>query len=209
VVAIEIDPELCGILRPRQAEWTNVELICADALNYPFETLPAGVVVANLPYYISTPLLFKFLEHRRRFPRLVVMLQNEVADRLAAKAGDREYGVLSVMMQYAADVKKAFKVSASCFRPPPDVGSAVGVVRARPEALLSPQQESRFAALVKAAFAHRRKTLVNSLRDEGYEARTAAAAVAAMQLGSTVRAETLTLGQFMELAGRLTHRSLS
>ena len=209
VVAIEIDPELCGLLQVRQAEWTNVELICADALNYPFETLPAGVVVANLPYYISTPLLFKFLEHRRRFPRLVLMLQNEVADRLAAEAGDREYGVLSVMTQYAADVKKAFKVSASCFRPPPDVGSAVVVLRSRREAMVSPQQESRFAAVVKAAFAHRRKTLVNSLRDEGYEVQTATAAVAGMKLGSTVRAETLTLEQFMELAARLAHRSLS
>jgi 16S rRNA (adenine1518-N6/adenine1519-N6)-dimethyltransferase len=209
VVAIEIDPELCGLLRPRQKEWTNVELICADALNYPFETLPAGVVVANLPYYISTPLLFKFLEHRRRFSRLVLMLQNEVADRLAAKAGDREYGVLSVMTQDAADVKKAFKVSASCFRPPPDVGSAVVVLRPRPEALLLPQQESRFAAVVKAAFAHRRKTLVNSLRDEGYEVQTATAAVAAMELESTVRAETLTLEQFRELAARLAHRSFS
>jgi 16S rRNA (adenine1518-N6/adenine1519-N6)-dimethyltransferase len=210
VIAIEIDPQLHRLLQGRQAEWTNVELICADALNYPFETLPAGVVVANLPYYISTPLLFKFLEHRRRFPRLVLMLQNEVADRLEAKAGDHAYGVLSVLMQYAADVKKAFKVSANCFRPRPDVGSAVVVLRPKPEeALLPPDEAARFTAVVKAAFAHRRKTLINSLRDEGYEAPIAAEAVASMQLRSTVRAETLTLEQFMELTGRLTHRTVS
>jgi 16S rRNA (adenine1518-N6/adenine1519-N6)-dimethyltransferase len=206
VVAIEIDPELYGLLQARQAEWTNVELICADALHYPFDTLPAGVVVANLPYYISTPLLFKFLEHRPRFPRLVLMLQNEVADRLAAKAGDPDYGVLSVMTQYAAEAKKAFKVSANCFRPRPDVGSAVVVLRSRPaETLLPPQEESRFAAVVKAAFAHRRKTLINSLRDEGYEAPIATEAVEAMQLSPTVRAETLTLEQFKELTSRLAH----
>lgn len=210
VVAIEIDPELYGFLQARQAEWTNVELICADALHYPFETLPAGVVVANLPYYISTPLLFKFLEHRHRFPRLVLMLQNEVADRLAAKAGDPDYGVLSVMIQYAAEVRKAFKVSANCFRPRPDVGSAVVVLRPRPEeALLSRDEESHFTTVVKAAFAHRRKTLINSLRDEGYEAPTATKAIASMQLSSTVRAETLTLEQFLTLTSRLAHRNVS
>jgi 16S rRNA (adenine1518-N6/adenine1519-N6)-dimethyltransferase len=209
VVAIEIDAGLHGLLQARQAEWKNVELICADALVYPFETLPAGPVVANLPYYISTPLLFKFLEYRGRFPRLVLMLQNEVADRLVARAGDAGYGVLSVMMQYAAEVKKAFKVSANCFRPRPDVGSAVVVLRPRREALLPPDEASCFTAVVKAAFAHRRKTLVNSLRDEGYEAPIVSEAVAVMKLDPTVRAETLTLEQFMQLAGRLARPSRS
>jgi len=208
VVAIEIDAALCALLQARQPDWKNVELICADALLHPFETLPAGVVVANLPYYISTPLLFKFLEQRRRFSRLVLMLQNEVADRLVAKAGDDDYGVLSVLMQYAADVKKAFKVSANCFRPRPDVGSAVVVLRPRPEALLSPHEEPGFTALVKAAFAHRRKTLVNSLRDEGYEAQIVTEAVATMKLVPTVRAETLTLEQFMGLTGRVARRNV-
>lgn len=209
VVAIEIDSELCELLQARQADWKNVELICADALRHPFEDLPAGVVVANLPYYISTPLLFKFLEHRRRFSRLVLMLQNEVADRLIAGAGTSDYGVLSVMTQYAAEVKKAFKVSADCFRPRPDVGSAVVVLRPRPQALLPPEEEPRFAAVVKAAFAHRRKTLVNSLRDEGYDARAVTEAATALRLAPSIRAERLTLEQFMELAGWLAHRSVS
>ncbi len=209
VVAIEIDAELYRLLRGRQPGWKNVELICADALVHPFETLPAGVVVANLPYYISTPLLFKLLEHRRQFRRLVLMLQNEVADRLVAKAGEAEYGVLSVMTQYAAEVKKAFKVSANCFRPRPDVGSAVVVLRPRPQPLLSPQEEPGFSALVKAGFAHRRKTLPNSLRDEGYEPSLVTEVVTAMKLMPTVRAETLTLEQFMELASRLAHRQAS
>ncbi|HET8722442.1 MAG TPA: 16S rRNA (adenine(1518)-N(6)/adenine(1519)-N(6))-dimethyltransferase RsmA [Nitrospira sp.] len=203
VVTIEIDPELCVVLRARQSEWANVELICADALAYPFETLPSSVVVANLPYYISTPLIFKFLEHRQRFRRVVLMLQNEVVDRLAAAAGDPEYGVLSVMAQYAAEVRKLFKVSANCFRPRPEVGSAVVILHPRPEAMLSPQAEPHFRAVVKAAFAHRRKTLINSLRDEGCEAVVATAAVAGMQLRPTVRAETLTIEQFIELARRL------
>ena len=210
VVAIEIDSELHSLLQARQADWKNVELIRADALTHSFDIVPAGtIVVANLPYYISTPLLFKFLEHRRRFARLVLMLQNEVADRLVAKAGTDDYGVLSVMAQYAAEITKAFKVSANCFRPRPDVGSAVVVVRPRTRPLLLPQEEPAFAALVKAAFAHRRKTLVNSLRDEGYEAPVVAEFAAAMGLVPTVRAETLTIEQLMELAGRVACRNRS
>jgi 16S rRNA (adenine1518-N6/adenine1519-N6)-dimethyltransferase len=198
------------LLQARQTQWKNVELILADALTYPFETLPAGaIVVANLPYYISTPLLFKFLEHRLRFPRLVLMLQSEVADRLVAKAGDAEYGVLSVMAQYAADVTKAFKVSANCFRPRPEVGSAVVVLRPRSTAHLPPPEERAFAALVKAAFAHRRKTLVNSLRDEGYVVPTVTQALEGMNLMAAVRAENLTLIQFIELAGRLARAAAS
>jgi 16S rRNA (adenine1518-N6/adenine1519-N6)-dimethyltransferase len=210
VVAIEIDPELYSLLQAHRPDWKNVELICADALTHPLETLPVGtIVVANLPYYISTPLLFRLLEHRRRFSRLVLMLQNEVADRLAAKAGTSEYGVLSVMAQYASEVTKAFKASANCFRPRPEVGSAVVVLRPRTTTLLAPRDEAAFAAVVRAAFAHRRKTLINSLRDEGYDAKAATTAVAAMTLVPAVRAESLALEQFVELAGRLARPALS
>src|SRR3954468_22102460 len=100
---------------------------------------------------------------------MVLMLQNEVADRLVAKPGGSDYGVLSVMAQYAADITKAFRVSAQCFRPRPEVDSAVVFLKTKELRPLSPENERQFAALVKAAFAHRRKTLVNSLKDEGYD----------------------------------------
>ena len=204
VVAIEIDPQLHRLLQDKQTDWPNVELICADALTHPLDSLSPGViVVANLPYYISTPLLFRLLEHRPRFPRLVLMLQNEVADRLVAKAGSADYGVLSVMAQYAADMTKVFRVSAQCFRPRPEVGSAVVVLRVKKNALLSPQEEPTFAGLVKAAFAHRRKTLVNSLRDEGHKPEVVMAALDETGISATARAETLTLQQFVQLARRL------
>ena len=104
VTAVEIDPRLHAYLETRQAELPNAELVCGDALVYPVGSLPMGtVVVANLPYYISTPLLFRLLDQRGRFPRMVLMLQAEVADRLVAKPGGSDYGVLSVMAQYAAD----------------------------------------------------------------------------------------------------------
>jgi 16S rRNA (adenine1518-N6/adenine1519-N6)-dimethyltransferase len=207
VLAVEIDPQLHHLLQKRQADWPNVELVCADALTYPMEAVPPGaIVVANLPYYISTPLLFRLLEQRHRFSRLVLMLQNEVADRLVAKAGSADYGVLSVMAQYAADITKAFRVSAQCFRPRPEVGSAVVLLRTKKESVLSPQAESTFAAVVKAAFAHRRKMLVSSLRDEGYEPQMVTRALTEMNILATARAETLTLEQFVRLSERLDRR---
>ncbi len=144
ITAVEVDPRLHAYLETRRAELPNVELVCEDALTYPVESLPTGtVVVANLPYYISTPLLFRLLDQRDRFPRMVLMLQNEVVDRLVAKPGGSDYGVLSVMAQYAAVMTKAFRVSAQCFRPRPDVGSAVVLLRAKDRTRLNHAGRSR------------------------------------------------------------------
>ena len=201
VTAVEVDPRLHAYLETRQTEFPNVELVCEDALAYPVESLPTGtVVVANLPYYISTPLLFRLLDQRGRFPRMVLMLQAEVADRLVAKPGGSDYGVLSVMAQYAADITKAFKVSAQCFRPRPEVASAVVLLRAKEHSRLSPQEEVSFRSLVKAAFAHRRKTLVNSLRDEGYELHPVVETLKRLDITPTRRAETLSVEDFLRLA---------
>jgi 16S rRNA (adenine1518-N6/adenine1519-N6)-dimethyltransferase len=201
VTAVEVDPRLHAYLETRQSELPNVELVCEDALVYPVESLPIGtVVVANLPYYISTPLLFRLLDQRDRFPRMVLMLQNEVADRLVAKPDGSDYGVLSVMAQYAAEITKAFRVSAQCFRPRPEVGSAVVVLRAKDRRTLSPEEESRFAALVKASFAHRRKTLINSLKDEGYDQKSVTEGLQSLNLSPTARAEVLSAAQFIELS---------
>lgn len=203
VTAIEVDPRLHAYLAERQAEFPNRTLVLEDALVYPLDNLPIGtIVVANLPYYISTPLLFRLLGHRDRFPRMVLMLQEEVADRLVAKPGSADYGVLSVMAQYAAEITKAFRVSAQCFRPRPEVGSAVVLIRTRQQHELSPDQEVKFAALVKAAFAHRRKTLVNSLKDEGYDPIRSTAMLEALGLSSIARAEELSVVQFIEVAVR-------
>jgi 16S rRNA (adenine1518-N6/adenine1519-N6)-dimethyltransferase len=201
VTAVELDPRLHAYLGSKQSELLNVELVCEDALAYPVESLPIGtVVVANLPYYISTPLLFRLLDQRARFPRMVLMLQNEVADRMVAKPDGSDYGVLSVMAQYAAEITKAFRVSAQCFRPRPEVGSAVVVLRTKERRTLSPEEEPKFAALVKASFAHRRKTLINSLKDEGYEQKSVTEALQSLNLSPTARAEILSVAQFIELS---------
>lgn len=200
VTAIEIDPRLHAYLTERQPRFSNLTLVLDDAMTYPIEHLPIGtIVVANLPYYLSTPLLFRLLDQRNRFPRMVLMLQNEVADRLVAKPGGSDYGVLSVMAQYTADIAKAFKVSSQCFRPRPEVGSAVVLLRTKKQRESGPEEKLRFATLVKAAFAHRRKTLANSLKDQGYEQKLVAAALSSLNLSPSIRAEILSIEQFIEL----------
>lgn len=200
VTAVEVDPRLHAYLAERQAEFPNLSLVLDNAMAYPVESLPVGtVVVANLPYYLSTPLLFRLLDQRDRFPRMVLMLQDEVADRLVAKPDSSDYGVLSVMAQYAAEITKVFRVSAQCFRPRPEVGSAVVLLRTKERRELSSQEEPKFAALVKAAFAHRRKTLVNSLRDEGYDQKSVIGSLQSLSLSLTARAEILSVAQFIEL----------
>ena len=204
VTAIEVDPRLHAHLETRQSKLPNVELVCEDALVYPIESLPIGtVVVANLPYYISTPLLFRLLNQRGLFPCMVLMLQDEVADRLVAKPDGSDYGVLSVMAQYAAEITKSFRVSAQCFRPRPEVGSAVVVLRTHKRTRLSQQEEFAFRALVKAAFAHRRKTLINSLRDEGYELHLVTETLQRLDITPTRRAETLSVEDFLRFARAL------
>jgi 16S rRNA (adenine1518-N6/adenine1519-N6)-dimethyltransferase len=204
VTAVEVDPRLHAYLETRHWELSNVKLVCEDALVYPVENLPIGtVVVANLPYYISTPLLFRLLDQRGLFPRMVLMLQDEVADRLVAKPGGSDYGVLSVMAQYAAQITKSFRVSPQCFRPIPEVGSAVVALRTHKPTSLSQQKEGAFRALVKAAFAHRRKTLVNSLRDEKYELHSLADTLQRLDIAPTRRAETLSVEDFLRLARAL------
>lgn len=200
VTAVEVDPRLHAFLSKRQSEFQNLTLVLDDAMHYPVERLPAGtVVVANLPYNLSTPLLFRLLDQRERFPRMVLMLQDEVADRLVAKPGREDYGVLSVMAQYAAEITKAFKVTAHCFRPRPEVGSAVVLLTARKRSELRQKEEPKFAALVKAAFAHRRKTLANSLNDEGYDQKPVIEALQSLGLSPTDRAEVFSVEQFIDL----------
>ena len=198
VTAVEVDPRLHASLASRKTDFPNAEIVCDDALAYPVERLPMGsVVVSNLPYYISTPLLFRLLDQRGRFSRMVLMLQAEVADRLVAKPCRPDYGVLSVMAQYAAEITKSFQISAQCFRPRPEVASAVVLLRTKERTRLSRQEEIAFRTLVKAAFAHRRKTLVNSLRDEGYG--SVAETLQRLDIIPTCRAETLSVEDFLRL----------
>lgn len=209
VTAIEVDPRLHAYVSERRSEFQNLTLVLDDAMRYPIEQLPSGtIVVANLPYYLSTPLLFRLLEQAHRIPRLVLMLQNEVADRLVAKSGSSLYGVLSVMAQYSADITKAFKVSPQCFRPRPEVHSAVVSLRVKGQTEQVRGERNHFATFVRAAFAHRRKTLVNSLKDQGYDQKQVEAALTTLHFSLSIRAESLSLDELIALSHRM-HGSLS
>lgn len=207
VIAVEIDKKLATYLSST-CHQSNLDLHAGDALEFNYHSLPQGtVVVANLPYYVSTPLLFQLLAHRSRISRMVVMLQLEVAKRLAAKPGSRDYGSLSVLTQYCADSRVAFKVPASCFRPRPEVASAVVRLTMHPDAQENDAIDQHFMQTVRAAFAHRRKTLVNSFRDSGWPTSTIQDALAAVNIDPKRRAETIALQEFIALTHALRHHT--
>ena len=167
VIALERDPDLAGFLRQDLfSEVPGVEVICQDVLEFDFRqaSLTAGrplAVVGNLPYQITSPLLFRLIEHIPAISRAVLMMQLEVGARLTAKPGTKDYGILSVLGQYYFRVTRLFALSPGNFFPPPQVDSVV--VRLLPEAP-NPQahDEALLHQLVKAAFGHRRKTLNNT-----------------------------------------------
>jgi 16S rRNA (adenine1518-N6/adenine1519-N6)-dimethyltransferase len=204
VIAIEVDSILYAHLRDAFANRSSLKLIEGDALAFDYERLPESfLVVANLPYYVSTPLLFRLLKEGARISRMVLMLQAEVAARLAAPPGGKQYGVLSVAAQFRCEVRLAFKVSATCFQPPPRVDSAVVVLTPLLRPRVSVQDEGFFFKVVRAGFAHRRKSLANSLRDEGFDPETTKVALSEAEIDGARRAETLSLQEFGALANRL------
>lgn len=204
VIAIELDPALCVHLRETFGARPNFRLIEGDAVTFDYAQIPSPfLVVANLPYYVSTPLLFRLLEQGSRVDRMVLMLQGEVAARLAAAPGGREYGVLSVAAQFRCDVRVAFKVPGSCFRPQPKVGSAVVALTPLGRPRVAVCDEGVFFKVVRGGFAHRRKALPNSLRDEGFESVRTAAALEAAGIDPRRRAETLSIAEFAALTDAL------
>lgn len=169
VIAIEIDKKLVPILSETLGGFDNFTLVNEDVLKADikgiisqYSPLRAVKVVSNLPYYITTPVIMRFLEEDIEFSSMVLMLQLEVANRLSAQHGNKDYGVVSVMLQCAYDIELMFKVPASVFVPRPQVNS--GVIRLTPkQKRLTACDNKLFQAIVKGAFAQRRKTLLNSL----------------------------------------------
>jgi 16S rRNA (adenine1518-N6/adenine1519-N6)-dimethyltransferase len=215
LVALEIDPALQADLARAARNWPEaprVEVRLADARTFPYETLrelrpaPAGrtLVVGNLPYSVSKPILERLLTAHAELDTAVLMLQREVADRLAASPGGREYGALSVFWQCWADVGRLLNVPAGAFRPPPAVESAVVRATFRPAPRVPLGDEAAFARLVRAAFGQRRKTLANALRGGGLgSAQLIASALDLASIDGGRRAETLTLAEFSRLTEAL------
>jgi len=208
LLALEIDEAFLTRLGPRLASFAHVELRQADARRFDYSTLPAlkpsaagrVVVVGNLPYSASKPILERLVEARTAISEMVLTLQKEVAERVAAGPGSKRYGALSVLTQLYCDVRLAATIPPGAFKPPPQVDSAVIHLRVLAAPRVPVADERRFRRIVEAAFGQRRKTLANALAGGlGVSVATARQWLAAADLDPSRRAETLTLEEFSRL----------
>lgn len=168
VIAIERDHALLDIARKELADIKNIAWIEGDVLKQKISELCCDKncrfkIAGNLPYNISSPILFWMLDQRSLISSALIMLQKEVAVRIAAKPGNKDYGILSVLTQAFADVEKLFDVSAKSFAPPPEVTSSIVRLNFTTKAKIEPEFETRFREIVRAAFGKRRKTIRNAL----------------------------------------------
>lgn len=203
VVALEIDRRLVDLLRDRFPAGSNVEIVPGDVLDYDFSRVRPGgtvTVVGNIPYTISTPILFHLLRYRRAISRMVLMMQKELADRITAAPGGKEYGIPSVLIARYADVSRELHVGPACFYPEPSVVSSVLRITFREDPGMTPQEESLFSRTVRSAFAQRRKTLRNNLRAAGFSEEALARALERAGIEGSRRAETLSVGEYTALA---------
>lgn len=207
VVAIEIDTGLKPILDETLAEFDNVEVVFADVMEIDLKALIAEkfgqsevVVCANLPYYITSPIIMRVLEERLPVKSLTVMVQKEAADRICAKPGTRDCGALSCGVSYYSEPKLLFKVNRGSFMPSPNVDSAVIRLDIKQEICLEVSNEALFFRIIRAAFSQRRKQIINPLSGElGIPKDVLAEVFDKSGIKQTARAEELTLEQFAQL----------
>ena len=206
VIAVEIDPKLLEVLKKKVMDYPNVEVVKGDILKLNFDKLlhqEKGLVkvVANLPYQISTPLLFRFIESRHLFFTLTLMLQKEVAERMVASPGGKDYGPLSIFVQLASNISISFFIKSIAFFPPPKVESAVIHITWKEKPIVEIKDEEWFKKIVKGCFGYRRKTLTNALRHSGLplppdmELR-----IKSIDIDPQRRPETLSIQEFANLA---------
>ena len=202
VVAVELDTRLLPVLATTLNGYDNVRVVHGDILKVNIMEeigAPSFKVCANLPYYITTPIIFALLEKRLPMERLVAMVQKEVAERMAAQPGGKEYGALSVAIQYYTEPKIAFIVPPTSFIPAPAVDSAVIVCKRREKPPVEVCDEGLFFRVVKAAFSLRRKMLSNSLKNMGIKSERVAKWLELAGVDGKRRAETLSLEDFAKL----------
>ena len=214
VVAVEIDKMLIPILEDTLPEYDNVEVINQDVLKVDIKSLAEEKnngkpikVVANLPYYITTPILRGLFESGVPIDSITIMVQKEVADRMQTGPGSKDYGALSLAVQYYATAKVILNVSATCFMPRPNVDSAVIKLTRHKEPTVNVADEKLMFKIIRASFNQRRKTLVNGLKNSPELSSSKEQIVKAIEkIGKpeTIRGEALTLEEFAELANAFT-----
>lgn len=212
VVAVEIDKMLIPILKDTLSEYDNVEVINQDVLKLDIKALAQEKnnekpikVVANLPYYITTPIIMGLFETKVPIESITIMVQKEVADRMQTGPGSKDYGALSLAVQYYADAKVQLNVSASCFMPRPNVDSAVIKLTAHEKPVVDVDETLMFK-VIRASFNQRRKTLVNGLKNSSeldYTKEEIVQAIKAIGKEENIRGEKLTLEEFAALSNSL------
>lgn len=211
VVAVEIDERLIEVLEYTLAEFDNVKIISGDILKLDVEKIiheefrdKKISIAANLPYYITTPIIAKLLEEKLPIKNIVVMVQKEVAQRMAAKPSSKDYGAITVLCQYFAVPSIVTEVPASMFVPPPKVDSAVLKLKMLDEPSVKVKDEKLFFRVVKAAFAQRRKTLLNCLCAAfSLPKAEMSDLLERVNINPSRRGETLSLEEFAEIADAL------
>lgn len=217
VLAVEIDRRLAPLLEETLADCANVHLVFTDALKADLDALMRDTLswdgryklIANLPYYITTPLIMHVLEDSEKVSELVIMVQKEVGERLCAAPGSKAYGAVTVMVQYAATVARAFDVGRHAFVPAPEVDSTILHLIPYEKRPIQAQSDAVLRRVVKAAFSQRRKTLRNSLSSLGCDKALIKQALEAASIEDSRRAETLSVAEFVALADAFYEGGLS
>lgn len=217
VLAVEIDRRLAPLLEETLADCANVHLVFTDALKADLDALMRDTLgwdgryklIANLPYYITTPLIMHVLEDSEKVSELVIMVQKEVGERLCAAPGSKAYGAVTVMVQYAATVARAFDVGRHAFVPAPEVDSTILHLIPYEKRPIQAQSDAVLRRVVKAAFSQRRKTLRNSLSSLGCDKALIKQALEAASIEDSRRAETLSVAGFVALADAFYEGGLS
>lgn len=214
VVAVEIDKMLIPILEDTLSEYDNVEVINQDVLKVDIKSLAEEKnngkpikVVANLPYYITTPIIMGLFESGVPIDSITIMVQKEVADRMQTGPGSKDYGALSLAVQFYATAKVILNVSATCFMPRPNVDSAVIKLTRHKEPTVNVADEKLMFKIIRASFNQRRKTLVNGLKNSpelSFSKEQIVKAIEKIGKPETIRGEALTLEEFAELANAFT-----
>lgn len=209
VTAVEIDSTLIPILKEELKDYDNFRLIEGDVLKTDLKALTQGApvkVVANLPYYVTTPILLRLLEEDFPWQSITIMIQKEVAMRLNAGPGTKDYGSLSVLISYYADTELIRLVTPVSFIPQPKVDSLVIRLDRRSQRRVAPKDEQLFFQLVRQSFAMRRKTLHNTLKPMGIDPVIMADSFAAAGIDPGRRGETLTIEEFARLSDEIKER---
>lgn len=217
MLAVEIDRRLAPLLEETLADCANVHLVFTDALKADLDALMRDTLgwdgryklIANLPYYITTPLIMHVLEDSEKVSELVIMVQKEVGERLCAAPGSKAYGAVTVMVQYAATVARAFDVGRHAFVPAPEVDSTILHLIPYEKRPIQAQSDAVLRRVVKAAFSQRRKTLRNSLSSLGCDKALIKKALEAADIEDSRRAETLSVAEFVALADAFYEGGLS